>query len=200
VASDVTDQMSLYNVTQKERHIYCWMRLLADEKTVHHIVADQICRRAFGSVEASHWDLTLWILDNLGFHMKVGYDQWTIILVVVIPHEVLLSKQIYGPERLSREARIFDELVEREGKGPLVQQIIKAQTKDKRLYSKHFLSHVHYAKNLEVPSLKDCTEMIQTGKYNISFIICKNLEISFLAVAEQLQVNQYTNKTTWYHN
>jgi hypothetical protein len=116
-----TDQMTLYKVSWKESCIFSWMRLLADDKTVYSFAADQICRSVLANVQASCWDLTLWVIDNLGFHMKVGYDQWTIILVVVISHDMLLSKRIYGTERLSRDGKLLDALVEQEGKGPLVQ-------------------------------------------------------------------------------
>jgi hypothetical protein len=40
----LTDQMTLYNIARKERHILAQMRLLADDKTVYGFATDQICK------------------------------------------------------------------------------------------------------------------------------------------------------------
>jgi hypothetical protein len=109
--------------------------------------------------------------------MKVRYDQWTIILAVVIPHEMLLSRWIYGSDRLSREGKLFDELVEIEGKSPLLKRIVLVQGQEKRLHTKYFICHLHYAMGLKVPGWDECCNMIQLGQYKDSVTIHKNLGV-----------------------
>jgi hypothetical protein len=66
---------------------------------------------------------------------------------------------------------------EREGKSPLLKRIVLVQGQEKRLHTKYFICHLHYAMGLKVPGWDECCNMIQLGQYKDSVIIHKNLGV-----------------------
>jgi len=180
----MSDQLDLCKAPRLTRRAFTRMRLSADEKTLQDSSLEGIYTEAIKGVDTSPYDFVMYIIDNLGFRMEVGYDQWTIILVVVISFAQLCAVKIYSSEEdeeaemLSRDRKNFQQMAQDEGGDEaLSQRIIGPTGGDTKFFTHYTHSVAEYAMRADVPSYEQCQRMATMNVYDFDMVLNKNLGV-----------------------
>jgi hypothetical protein len=141
----ISDLLNTHKIPVRTERFLMRMRLSADPKTLHDVASDTICKQAIEGKKANRWEFIMWIIDNIGFRKKVGYDQWTIVENIVITLNQLIEIGIYHQNpalTLSRERRDLSDLIQNKGLQKICDKIIVPKTSEVALLSQYSLKHM----------------------------------------------------------
>lgn len=194
----ISDLLNIYKIPVKIERFLTRMRLSADAKTLQDVASDTICRQAIQGKKANRWEFIMWIIDNIGFRKKVGYDQWTIVENIVVTLDQLIEAGIYhqNPDRaLSRKRRDLTSLIANEGLQCICDKIIVPKTSEIALLSQYSLKHIQYAMEVTVPSHEECQEMEAEHVFHTPMVLHKNLGVEL-----EVQVDEQGRESIYDRN